>query len=255
MPQVVRRLDGANAGVHVFPRLVVQAVLDRLRDGQAQGHHPDRDDELDDPRQLGDGVRQKGVANGDVPLDGEGRYGEHRGVGRRLRREALQHAEDLAEDVYLRRPQLVRLRGQPGDQQQQVRYGQAEQVEVGRRVHGLIAGNHDARADVAHESGEEDDGVDHGDRYHPFYGVEDVLDGFLVGGLVAVQERHQGVVDFRDVLEASKCQRQIHRAHSRAGIIKLTQIAACCNSQSSIVADELRDVLQSDPARLCGQSA
>lgn len=47
------------------------------------------------------------------PLDGEGRDGEHRGVGGGLRGEALDNAERLAEYVREVRPYVIHLRRQP----------------------------------------------------------------------------------------------------------------------------------------------
>lgn len=65
-------------------------------------------------------------------------------------------------------------------------------------MHGLVARDHDARADVADDTGEEDERVDDGDRYHDVQGVPVLTKGLMLlqGGSRAsvVQERR----DHRD---------------------------------------------------------
>lgn len=91
-------------GRAVVHPLVVDAEGHGLRHGQAHRHYPDGDDELDGARELRHGVGEEGVADGEVALHGEGRDGQDGGVGGGLRGEALDDAEDLAEDVGVFRP-------------------------------------------------------------------------------------------------------------------------------------------------------
>lgn len=77
--------------------------------GAADGDQPYEEDQFHGPVQLGHGVREERVADGDVALHREGGYGEDGGVRRRLREEAVQDAEGLTEDVRVFRPDRVHL--------------------------------------------------------------------------------------------------------------------------------------------------
>jgi hypothetical protein len=106
------------------------------------------------------------VADGQVALHGEGRDGEHGGVGRRLGEHPSQEAKGAAEDVGVARVNQVDLLGDAREEQHQVRDGQAEEVVVGGGVHRLVPGDDDAGADVAHGAGYEDDDVGGDDGHH-----------------------------------------------------------------------------------------
>lgn len=91
-----------HTGGNVFIKNVILLSVEvqrYLRHGEAQCQDPDGHDELDCPRQLGDRVGEEWVADGDVPLDGEGSYGQHCGVGSCLRRVGSHLTEYLAEDI------------------------------------------------------------------------------------------------------------------------------------------------------------
>jgi hypothetical protein len=192
----------APAVLHAPLQFVFHPELDGLRRRQTQSHYPDDDDVADDPGELRHGVRQEGVADGQVALHSEGCQeetkstggvlhfgnrrgrvvgpwgtltcdGQHRRVGRRLGREPLQDAERLPEDVRLGGPQPVHLRGQPRDEQQHIRDGQAEEVVVGGGVHRLVASDHDASAHVPDHPRDEDDRVHHRHGDDQAEGVED----------------------------------------------------------------------------------
>lgn len=83
--------------------------IKHLGNGEDHRDYPDGHDELDGPGQLADGVWQEGVADGDVPLHREGGDGQHRGVGRRLRRVPRQHTERLAKHVWVARMCYIQL--------------------------------------------------------------------------------------------------------------------------------------------------
>lgn len=56
------------------------------------------------------------------------------------------------------------LRGQSNDKQEQIGDSQAEQVVVRGRLHVLVLGDDDARADVANDTADEDEHMEDGDE-------------------------------------------------------------------------------------------
>ena len=70
----------------------------------ATGEAPGEDDDLNGPGQAGDGLRPQRVADGYVAVDGEGRDGQHAGVGRHLGDEGLDDAEARPEPPRVRFP-------------------------------------------------------------------------------------------------------------------------------------------------------
>ena len=147
-------------------RVLNHAELQGLRKGADQRDQPYEQYQLDGPRQFGHRLREERMADGDVSLDRERCDRQHGGVRRRLGGEAAQNAKRLAEDVGVLGPDLVDLGGHAKHEEQQVGYGQAEEVVVGGGVHGLVARDDDAGADVAHRARHEDRRVDYADRYH-----------------------------------------------------------------------------------------
>ena len=118
-----------------------------------------------------------------VPLHGEKDYSENRSIRGHLGAEALDDAERFSEGVRLiRGPEAVQLNGQPGDEQQHVRDGHAEEIVVSRRMHVPVVDDDDAGDCIADGAQEEDDDVEnrHGD-----YGVE-----ALSGGVVRLDVTH-----------------------------------------------------------------
>lgn len=150
---------------------VDDAELDGLWHGEAEGQQPNRYHELHRPGEFRHCVRDEGMANRHVSLDGEGRDGENGGVRRGLRGEALYNAERLAEYVRKVRPYVIHLRRQAEHEQKKVGHRQAEEVVIGGGVHGLVARDYHARGDIADQAGEEDHDVNHRDRQHDVQGV------------------------------------------------------------------------------------
>lgn len=111
------------------------------------------------------------MAYGNVALGREGGYGQDRGVSGGLGGQAPEHAEGLAEYIRVPAPNLIDLDRHPRDQQQQVRYGQAEEVVVRGGVHGLVPGYDHAGAYVANRARNEDRGVDYAYGYDHVQGV------------------------------------------------------------------------------------
>lgn len=72
----------------------------------------------------------------------------------------------LTKRCYLLRPNVVHFLRQSGDEQQQVRDGQTEQVVVGGGVHVFVARDHYTGADVANDSAHKYGAVAHGYGYH-----------------------------------------------------------------------------------------
>ncbi|CAN8010419.1 unnamed protein product, partial [Ixodes pacificus] len=142
--------------------LVHDAELHRQRNGAQRAQHPDDHHKLDGSGQLGHGVCPERVADGHVAFDGERGDGEDGRVGGRLRGQATENAEGLAEDVRMTLPELVQLLGQTEHQQQEIGHGEAEEVVVGRGVHVPVARDDDTGADVADDPRYQEDGVDEG---------------------------------------------------------------------------------------------
>lgn len=157
---------GARAHLDPIPRLHLDAELYGLGDGQRQRHDPDGDDVTHHPGELRHGVREERMADGQVALHREGGDDEDAGVGGGLRGEALQHAEGLPEDVGVRGPDPVHLRGQTGDEQHHIRHRQTEEVVVRGGVHGFVLRYDHAGAHVPYHPGEEDDHVHYGEGHH-----------------------------------------------------------------------------------------
>lgn len=175
---------------HFRMRLVLhQAKLQGLGQGERQGNQPHDQDQFHRPGQLGHGLRQKRVTDGQVSLDSERRDGEDRGVRRCFGGQPSKNAETLAEDVGILAPHHVDLRREAGGEQQQVWHGQAEQIIVGRRVHWLVARDHYARAYVPDYPSNEDGHVDDGHRDHDVQrvSVRDRVEGYFVVRVVRVQ--------------------------------------------------------------------
>lgn len=77
------------------------------------------------------------------------------------------------------RPNVIHLRRQSEDEQQQVGHREAEEVVIGSGVHRLVARDHHARGDVADQTGEKDHDVDHRDRQHDVQGIPAVRRVFV----------------------------------------------------------------------------
>jgi hypothetical protein len=71
----------APAVLHAPLQFVLHPELDGLRRRQTQSHYPDDDDVADDPGELRHGVRQEGVADGQVALHSEGCQEETKSTG------------------------------------------------------------------------------------------------------------------------------------------------------------------------------
>lgn len=149
-------------------------MRDQINDAQLPGERhgaegrqgPNQKYRLDGSAQVRHGVSSQRTADGQIALDGEGGDGENGGVGGGLGRPAAEDAEALAEDVGIALPEHVELLRQAEHEQQQVGDGETEEVEVGGRVHVLVAGDHRARAQVADGARQQDDAVDDRHRHH-----------------------------------------------------------------------------------------
>lgn len=102
MREPIRHDSAKRLDLPIPADLLLHTELDRLRDRQAQRHRPNGENQSDRPRQLRHRVRQEGMTDRQVALDREGGDRQYGRVGGRLRRESLQDAERLAEDVRVR---------------------------------------------------------------------------------------------------------------------------------------------------------
>lgn len=99
------------------------------------------------------------VHNSNVALYAECRHVQHRGKTHRLKEEGFKVAATLPKQEGVVTPQFIQLQGHAKDEHQQVRHGQAEQVEVGGCAHDWVACDHSTGESVPHSSHAEDQQV------------------------------------------------------------------------------------------------
>lgn len=146
---------------------------ERLYQSHSQRHHPDHHDHADGTRQLGQGVREEGMTDGQVAFHGEGGDCQHGGIATDLCDKGVKDAAEIAIWRGIPMPDRVDLLGDATDQEKKVGHGQTEEVVVGGRVHGPVAGYNDARANVAEDTGDKDDRVDYDHWQDDVHGVVD----------------------------------------------------------------------------------
>ena len=157
-PDVARRRPGDRpTGVVVEHD---DAVLDDDRHRADAGDDPDDEDDARRPLQAVLRLEPHRMADGDVPLDGEGGDRQDRRVRRRLGGRRPNDAERLAENPRIGGPERVCLLRQAEYELEQVGKGEVDEIEVSRRVHVTVAGDDDARRRVADDPRHEDDAVD-----------------------------------------------------------------------------------------------
>ena len=100
------------------------------------------------------------MTNGGITFNCERGNSQDRCIGGSFGGEITKSAERLSEHIGIKVPEGVRLLRQAKDQEQEVRNGQVKQVIVGGSVHVLLPSNHSARADISHNSSDENDAVD-----------------------------------------------------------------------------------------------
>ena len=82
------------------------------------------------------------------------------GVRGSFRGHRAQDTEDVTEDPWVGRPEGVGLQRKSQHEHEQVREGEVDEVEVGRRVHVEVPGDDDARRYVPDDARQEYDAID-----------------------------------------------------------------------------------------------
>lgn len=120
-----------------------------------QRHRPERSDECADAAPGDEDAGAERAADGEVALDAERRHVQQRGVGAALAHVKREAAEQLPEHPGPRAPEAVQVEGEP-EQDEQVGYGHAAQVQVGGGPHVPVAPDQQHRHHVAaHPDGEQ----------------------------------------------------------------------------------------------------